>query len=55
VDISHDVRHVPAGSPHPTYQPRELVDTVLEVPSGYARAHGWRVGDHAAWDLAQPG
>jgi uncharacterized membrane protein (UPF0127 family) len=39
--------------PHPreenealaTVRPPELVDTVLEVPAGFARAHGWRRGD----------
>ena len=30
----------PATVPAP-----ELVDTVLEVPAGYARAHSWRRGD----------
>ena len=25
--------------------PSELADTVLEVPAGYAAAHGWRRGD----------
>jgi len=28
-----------------TVRPPELVDTVLEVPAGYAQAHGWRRGD----------
>ena len=29
----------------PTYDARELVDSVLEVPAGFAEAHGWRRGD----------
>lgn len=47
VDIHHQVPK-PNPSPEgrlPTYQPRELADRVLEVPAGYARAHGWRPGD----------
>jgi len=38
---------LPEGLPLPTYQPRELADGVLEVPAGYAEAHGWRIGDRA--------
>jgi hypothetical protein len=26
-------------------RPKELVDNVLEVPAGFAQAHGWRPGD----------
>lgn len=51
VDISHRVKHSPDG-PGPTLRPRELTDTVLEVPSGYAQAHGWRIGDRAVLDRA---
>lgn len=29
----------------PRYGLNELIDTVLEVPAGYARAHGWARGD----------
>jgi uncharacterized membrane protein (UPF0127 family) len=46
VDISRRVKHSPEG-PGPTLRPRELTDCVLEVPSGYAEAHGWRIGDRA--------
>lgn len=35
---------VPRGQ-LPRYQPPELADRVLEVPAGYAQAHGWRRGD----------
>jgi uncharacterized membrane protein (UPF0127 family) len=31
-----------------TVRAPELVDTVLEVPAGYSRAHGWRRGDTVA-------
>jgi uncharacterized membrane protein (UPF0127 family) len=43
VDISHRVPHVPGGN-GPTVRPRELADRVLEVPAGYAQAHGWHAG-----------
>jgi uncharacterized membrane protein (UPF0127 family) len=46
VDISHGVRHVPGGN-GPTVRPRELTDKVLEVPAGFATAHGWRIGQPA--------
>jgi len=46
VDISHGVQHVPGGN-GPTVRPRELTDQVLEVPAGYAAAHGWRMGHQA--------
>jgi len=29
----------------PSVRSREVVDSVLEVPAGYARAHGWARGD----------
>lgn len=51
VDITHRVKHSPDG-PGPTYRPRELTDTVLEVPAGYAQAHGWRIGDKVKLDRA---
>lgn len=51
VDVSHRVQHVP-GSNGPTVRPRELADAVLEVPAGYAEAHGWRPGDAARIELA---
>ena len=53
VDISHRVKHSPVG-PGPTIQPRELTDTVLEVPAGYAQSHGWRAGDRVHLDLVGP-
>ncbi len=34
-----------ADSQLPTYGPQELVDSVLEVPAGFAEASGWRRGD----------
>ncbi len=48
VDISHRVPHVP-GENGPTVQPSELADRILEVPAGYALAHGWRVGDRVVY------
>jgi uncharacterized membrane protein (UPF0127 family) len=53
VDISHQVPHVP-GSNGPTVRPREAADTVLEVPSGYAAIHGWRVGDRVEFSDLDP-
>jgi uncharacterized membrane protein (UPF0127 family) len=50
VDISHGVRHVP-GENGPTVRPRELTDKVLEVPAGYAAAHGWRIGHKATLQI----
>jgi len=44
VDIAHRVPHVP-GENGPTVRPAEIVDSVLEVPAGYAQSHGWRVGN----------
>ena len=41
VDIDHRVPHVP-GENGPVVAPRSLTDRVLEVPAGYAQAHGWR-------------
>jgi hypothetical protein len=54
VDLSHWVRHSPEG-PGPTIHPRELVDSVLEVPAGFAQAHGWRIGDRVTIERAEPG
>jgi hypothetical protein len=48
VDISHSVPHQPGGD-GPTVSPRELCDRVLEVPAGYALAHGWRPGDRVRY------
>ena len=45
IDITPRIPNLPGGDPGPTVRPRELADTVLEVPSGYAEALGWRIGD----------
>lgn len=48
VSVSHRVPTAAPGTPDselPTYGPRELVDSVLEVPAGFAEASGWRQGD----------
>ncbi|MEE2665492.1 MAG: DUF192 domain-containing protein [Myxococcota bacterium] len=48
VEISHRVPLPAPGTPDsrlPTYGARELIDSVLEVPAGFAQAHGWRRGD----------
>ena len=42
-EISHRVPHVP-GQNGPLIGPRNLTNRVLEVPAGYAQAHGWRAG-----------
>lgn len=48
IDIDHRVPApqgpVPEGA-LPVYRPRETADTILEVPAGYAAAHGWSPGD----------
>jgi len=54
VEISHRVPHFD-DHPGPTIRPRELVDSVLEVPAGYAQAHGWRVGDRVVLDGGRGG
>ena len=44
VDMVWGARHdVP--DPLPVYRPRQTADRVLEVPAGYAEAHGWLIGD----------
>jgi len=48
VDISHRVPKPDPGARPATAQPRELADTVLEVPAGFALAHGWRAGDRVS-------
>jgi uncharacterized membrane protein (UPF0127 family) len=53
VDLSHRVPFSPGG-PGPTVRPREVVDTVLEVPAGFAQANGWRVGDRSELRRAKP-
>lgn len=54
VDISHRVRHQPPGEPLPTVSPDQLTNTVLEVPAGYAQAHGWQVGDFVRYAEGVP-
>jgi uncharacterized membrane protein (UPF0127 family) len=54
VDISHRVRHSPQGHGD-TVRPREVTDMVLEVPAGFAQAHGWRPGDRAELQLEEIG
>jgi hypothetical protein len=46
VGISERVPHPPDSQTDPaTVRPPELIDMVLEVPAGFARAHGWSRGD----------
>lgn len=44
IDLHHRVAHA-VEPPLPRYRPREAADAVLEVPAGYAQAHGWGIGD----------
>jgi hypothetical protein len=44
VDLDSNVPFEEGGN-GPTLRPVVLIDAVLEVPAGYAAAHGWRVGD----------
>lgn len=44
VDMNWRAPHA-AREPLPVYRPREAADFVLEVPAGYAEAHGFRIGD----------
>ncbi|MBW2272729.1 MAG: DUF192 domain-containing protein [Deltaproteobacteria bacterium] len=58
IDIAHRVPHPAPDDPTgtgSTVRPRELSDRVLEVPAGYAGAHGWQVGDPVAFDLEAGG
>lgn len=43
-DITTDVAPAAPGEELPLYFPRVPVDRVLEVPAGFARAHGLRTG-----------
>ena len=46
VGIAEWVPHPPSSEGTPVSVPSpELIDTVLEVPAGYAQAHGWSRGD----------
>ena len=48
VGIAARVPHPPDRDSKPaTVRPPEMVDMVLEVPAGYAEAHGWKRGDRA--------
>ena len=48
VSIAHRVPHPPDPRAEPVrVRPPELVNMVLEVPAGYARARGWARGDRA--------
>ena len=58
VDIAHQVPHPGPGDPTgtgPTVRSRQLADRVLEVPAGYAQAHGWQIGDPVTFDLQPRG
>lgn len=58
VDIHHDVPAPKSASPEgslPTYRPREMADTILEVPAGTAAALGWRRGDRVRIQPGSPG
>jgi len=50
VDISHRVRHSPEGNGDQV-RPRAVTDMVLEVPAGFAQAHGWQAGDRVDLEL----
>jgi len=55
VDISHRVPPPAPGTPDSqlqTYGAGELIDSVLEVPAGFAQAHGWRRGDRVEFSPA---
>lgn len=49
VDVHAEVPFVP-GENGPTLRPREAADAVLEVPAGYARLAGWRIGDRVHFE-----
>ena len=49
VDLHDNVPFEPGGN-GPTVRPREAADAVLEVPAGYARMSGWRVGDRVRFE-----
>jgi len=51
IGIAHRVPAPAPGTPPselPRYGPGELADAVLEVPAGFAQAHGWQRGDRVA-------
>lgn len=49
VDVHDNVPFEPGGN-GPTLRPREATDAVLEVPAGYRRASGWRIGDRVRFE-----
>ncbi len=49
VDLTTDVPLPQAGQSLPLYYPRQPADRVLEVPAGYAQAHGLRTGEKVAY------
>lgn len=44
VDLTPEVPFEPGGH-GPTVRPRRAVDGVLELPAGFVRTSGWRIGD----------
>lgn len=51
VDVAHRAQPAAPGTPDAAlrvYGPRVDADAVLEVPAGFARAHGWDVGARVA-------
>lgn len=55
IAISHRVPPPPPGTARSAlqrYGPGELADSVLEVPAGFAEAHGWRPGDRVELSAA---
>ncbi len=44
VDLTMEVPFEPGGN-GPTVRPRRAIDGVLELPAGYVRTNGWRIGD----------
>lgn len=53
IDMDLSVPFEPGGN-GPTVRPDSLVDSVLEVPSGYALANGWRIGDRVVFEREEP-
>ena len=55
VDLTPNLPFV-RGSTGPTVRPSRPADAVLEVPAGYATAHGWQAGDSVTFErLPAPG
>lgn len=49
IDMTWRAPHA-TPEPLPVYYPREAADRVLEVPAGYAEAHGFRIGDRVRFE-----